>query len=181
MILIAGDSFSDTFNTSKNEPSLTSWPQLIELHSKCIQRGKSSYSNWDILRSIRTAHRDHEVTCTIVNLTHPSRHSRNFIMPNHTTQDRVAYYSVEPPQTELEERIAQVSYQCAKRIIAMPQVICWSPFPHYESWDEVHTIYLERENEMYTDGVDVAGCHLSQQGNDKLAEWLIDRKKDLMY
>jgi hypothetical protein len=179
LILIAGDSFSDTFNTSKNEPSLTSWPQLIELHSKCIQRGKSGYSNWDILRSIRTAYRDHDISCVVVNLTHPSRHSIYFNIPNHSTQGRVATASQAAPTSDMERRIIEVSNQCAKRIIAMPHVVCWSPFPHYESWSEVHTIYLERENEMYTDGLDVVGCHFTQQGNDQMAKIIKQLMKEM--
>lgn len=187
-LLIAGDSYSDI---KYGDNWVKRFPE-----AECVAR--IGNSNYDIWMSIKERTWD----LLVVNLTHPNRLSRASI--NDKQAAKVRLLRKEFPDTQ--KKLRYWSYIFADKIIKQPNVICWSPFPHYENndvWsrrplrnleigqfvhykncDEVNSIILPTEDDMWMDDPKdyrpdpIVGCHYTQKGNEivyeKISGWIND-------
>lgn len=157
-LLICGDSYSDNRNRSCWEGSKErwSWVDLLsrDYETKCI--GQSGVSNWDIWRQIKSQKGYYDLM--IVNLSSLVRTSLVYPQPTLSDEDQHT-----------------LNLQIAHRIVKLPNTLCWTPFPGYESISRVHFIPLERENEMYNEAISYkcTNHHLTREGNTQLYDWMI--------
>tara|TARA_B100000963_G_scaffold183753_1_gene159724 strand:- start:215 stop:733 length:519 start_codon:yes stop_codon:yes gene_type:complete len=165
-LLIAGDSYSDVKygdNWVKRFPD-----------AECVAR--IGNSNYDIWQSIK----DRTWNLLVVNLSHPNRLNRASIENKDAGRQRK--FLEEFPATQ--KKLHDLSIRFAEQILDLPNVICWSPFPHYESWKIVHSIILPEEDDMWMSNPKdyrpdpIVGCHYTQKGNEivyeKISGWILD-------
>lgn len=150
MILIAGDSFSDTQyalgDSTPNECSWTWW-----LNAPCTHRAVQGSANFDIL--------------------HQTKGWRGSAIVNLSAFRRLPLYMKTRGITLNWERCAILNRASAERIIkALPDAYIWSPFPEYEHWPEVHYVPIEWGNALYDESLPDVGNHLTRSAHVWLAQ-----------
>jgi len=156
-VLICGDSYSDNRNRSCAQGSLEqwSWVDLLsrDYEIKCI--AGVGASNWDIWRQIDSQTAEYDLK--IVNL---------------TTLKRVNTYYPRLKMSDADQY--SLNLQIARRIVKLPNTLCWSPFPEYEEMSRVHFIPLEQENELYNRKAKhrCTNHHFTREGNTQLYDWM---------
>ena len=162
MILIAGDSYSDsryetrTCHNGNGEP--VSWVNLLsqDYEVRCV--AQSGSSNYDIVSQVM---RSSGYKLLIVNVTSIARSAR--------------WRPYRSRESEDSSNI-KIAQGLAKR----PKTLCWTPFPGYEDIDEIHYLPLAKHNELYNEEVK-SRCtqhHLDRVGNELLYSWMKDRLND---
>lgn len=164
MILIAGDSYSDSSYSSptcrKGNIEPYSWVNLLSQHAHIRCVAQSGCSNYDIVSQIsRSKHYDF----LIVNVSNITRRARK---SHYSTKNSAL------PELEANLKIAST---LGKR----SATICWTPFPGYESCSGVHFIPLEHHNELYNKDVETRCTqnHLDREGHVILYEWMLKHLK----
>lgn len=160
MILIAGDSYSDssfsspTCKMGNSEPY--SWVNLLSQHynTRCV--AQSGCSNYDIVSQIsRSKHYDFLIV-NVSNITRTARKSPYRVKDNTLPE-------------------LQANLKIASSLGKRSATLCWTPFPGYEGLPGVHFIPLEKHNELYNQSVQTRCTqnHMDREGHALLYEWML--------
>ena len=164
MILIAGDSYSDsryetrTCHCGNGDP--VSWVNLLsrDYTVECV--AKSGSSNYDIVSQVM---RSAEYDYLIVNVTSLARSARWSSFRHRESED-------------------VSNFKIAQSLAKRSNTLCWTPYPGYEKIDEIHYIPLARHNELYNEKV--KSCctqhHLDRESNYLLYSWMKERLNETL-
>ena len=188
MILIAGDSYSDsTYVLPDGHMAKDCWTHQLEQQYEIENRAKRGVANLDILRSqIQTY-----TGPAIVNLSSLVRLplcSLEIIndgyfwdggedeldkpIPSRCVQRE---YQMRQLTKKQKQRVYKANTASARRMITqLASAYFWSPFPDYEQWTEVDYIPITWGNTMYNKRLPDEGNHLTSQAHSWLAQHMRD-------
>lgn len=164
-VYICGDSFSAvndsvTCNHPLDDVEAYSWVHELQKRYSVTCYARSGASNFDIINQIK---RLKTYDLLITNLTQIKRLALHVRMENLPNVDLLT--------------VARRNIELGKWISKRPNSICWTPFTGYEAIKTIHTMYFERENEYFNKQLSapVTKHHMTEKGNQLLAEWMIDQ------
>jgi hypothetical protein len=181
--IVAGDSYSLSLPQQYNGVCESwAWTLCSTFGGQAISA--NGWSNVDINR--RTQH-IHEFTPIIVNLSHPTRVPR-------------AYRQDEDESSHHPNQMWQLNLDAYERMKSrFKRVWFWTPFPGYETFEDVTTLYLKGENDLWEedpyyprpvlDGISrewvswsektgYTASHLTKQGHERMIEEASKRLKE---
>ena len=165
MILIAGDSYSDSNHVHKKiEQHYFSWSnELLHIYYDSICVAASGEGNWDIKRQLS---RYNNYSLAIVSVSYLSR------LPIHLGESR--------KNTLTEKQITHLNLKWAREICELPNTYVWTLFPGYETVEKVDFLKdLTAEDGLVWDktlNTCVTGNHLTLKGNI----WMINHMQKII-